>query len=386
MRALVRAGTGVPLVVAAAALMVAALAVVAWAQADEEVRLDGKVRAGEEVVVPADETVAGNLYVSGGTVRVDGDVDGDLVAAGGRVHVTGTVEGNALIAGGEVTVDGDVGGSTRVAGGDVMVTGETTEDLAGTAGRLRIAQTADVGATVLFAAGQVRLDGTVAGDVLGVTGDYAQTGEVAGTTDVTVAAPEEEPTVAERALDRVQRYVGLLVLGALLLWLAPRLTRGATGQVRHRPLAALGVGTLTALAAVVGAVVLVVVGAVLTALLAAVGLGGLAGLAITTALVAAGLLAFLVVVVSAFAAPLLLGLVLGGYAVDVDRGWLPAFGALALGTLVLVAVFTIPYLGGLVALLVALLAFGGLALLVRDRLRPQAGQVDAQPVGPPSAD
>jgi hypothetical protein len=384
MRTVARSWSRVAVVTVAAGSLLMAMAVVAVAQAHEE-RLGGKVRAGGEVIVPAEETVPGHLYVTAGTIEIVGDVDGDLVATGGQIRVSGTIGGDALLAGGDITIDGDVGGSTRVAGGQVVVTGQTAEDLAVAAGRLRVAQAARVGADLLFTAGQAHLDGAVDGNVLGITGDYRETGTIAGTTDVTVRTPDEPPTAGERLLDRIQRYLGLLLVGALLMWLAPRLSRGAADHVRRRPLVALGVGALALLAALLGVVAVIVVAALLTAGFAALGLGGLAGLSITTGLLLAALFAFAVVVISVFAAPVLVGLLLGSFVIDVDRGWLPAFGALALGTLALVAVFTIPYLGGLAALIVAPLGFGALIMLAPRRPHRAPEQRAAQPAGPTTA-
>jgi hypothetical protein len=42
----------------------------------QETELGGKLRSGQEVVVPAGETVAGDLYASAGTVRIEGRVRG----------------------------------------------------------------------------------------------------------------------------------------------------------------------------------------------------------------------------------------------------------------------------------------------------------------------
>jgi hypothetical protein len=382
-RILARPWTRITVVAVTAALLVTALAVVALAQGGQE--LGGKVRTGAVVTVPAGETVPGHLYASGGTIEIEGDVEGDLVATGGQVRVSGTIGGDVLVAGGDITIDGDVGGSTRVAGGQVVVNGQTGEDLAVASGRLRLAQGAGVGSDLLFTAGQVRLDGAVEGDVLGITGDYVETGTVAGTTDVTVATPEEPPTAGERLLDRVQRYVELLLVGAFVLLLARGLSRRAVGEMRRRPLVDLGVGALAFVAAVVGAVVLVIVGVLLAILFALLGLDGLAGLSVTTVLLAAVLVAFALVVTWAFLAPVLVGLLLGGYVVDVERGWLPAFGALALGTLVLVAVFTIPYAGGVAALIVALLGLGALVMLVRRRPSREPDRAIAEPAGPARA-
>ena len=53
--------------------------------------------------------------------------------------------------------------------------------------------------------------------------------------------------------------MSLMVVGGLLLWLLPRLIRGAAEAVRGRPLLSLGVGVLGFLGAVVALVLLVLV-------------------------------------------------------------------------------------------------------------------------------
>jgi hypothetical protein len=74
-----------------------ALVSVPAAAAAQQTELGGKVRSGREVIIPASETVRGDLVATGGTVRVDGRVDGDLVASGGQVIVAGTVGGDVLV-------------------------------------------------------------------------------------------------------------------------------------------------------------------------------------------------------------------------------------------------------------------------------------------------
>ncbi len=365
------------------AALSAALTVPALAQ-NERSFLEGKVRAGGQVVVPADETVPGHLYLTGGTIRVDGAVEGDLVATGGQIDVSGTIDGDVLVAGGDVTVSGDVAGSTRVAAGRMTLSGDTAEDAAFAAGQVAIAQEALVGQDVLFTAGQVRLAGTVDGNVLGGTGDYEETGAVAGATEVVIPEPDEPPTAGERLLDRVQRYLALLIIGALALWLAPRSTRGGAADLRHRPLASLGVGALAMLAALAAAVALIILAALLTALFSLLELGGLAGLSITSGLLASAIVSFVVVAVSAFVAPVLVGLWLGQYAIDMQRSWATAFAALALGTLAVVAVATIPVLGGVLVVVVAVLGLGALTLQAWRRGRVGQGPPPTEPAYPQS--
>jgi hypothetical protein len=82
----------------------------------QETELGGKLRSGDQVVVPAGETIEGDLYASGGLVRVEGRVEGDLLAAAGQ-QVAGQVTGDVMAAGGSIDVSGRVGGDVRAAGG-----------------------------------------------------------------------------------------------------------------------------------------------------------------------------------------------------------------------------------------------------------------------------
>jgi hypothetical protein len=124
----------------------------------------------------------------------------------------------------------------------VPLTGQATvqrqaqvgEDLLVGAGQATIDPGARIGGDLIFGAGRMTMDGTVAGSVLGSTGSYTKGGSVAGTEQVNVGQPQErqEPTLADCAVDSLRRYVSLLVVGGLLLWLLPRLFRGAAETVR----------------------------------------------------------------------------------------------------------------------------------------------------------
>lgn len=73
------------------------------------------VRFGEDIEIPADKVVEGDVVAIGGDITVYGRVRGDAVAVGGAVHVkgAGAVEGDAVSLGGGVstTDSASVGGS-----------------------------------------------------------------------------------------------------------------------------------------------------------------------------------------------------------------------------------------------------------------------------------
>jgi len=351
--------------------MAVALALLSAAALAQETELGGKVRSGQEVTVPAGETVRGDLYASAGTVRVDGRVEGDLVATGGEVTVSGTVTGDVLAAAGTTTISGQVDGDVRVGAGQARVEGRVGEDLLVGAGQATVAPGAEVGGDLIFGTGQMRMDGAVAGSALGATGSYTRSGSVAGSERVSVRQPEEQPpTLAERALDRLRRYLSILVVGALLLWLAPRMLQGAAESVRRRPLASFGTGILAVVGVVVVLLVLVLVTVLVAVVLGLLGLGSLTGATAFGGTLAAGIIAFLFFLAVAFGAQTAVGLALGRLLFGEDaRSFVRGFGGLALGVLVVVLLSAIPVVGGWLEALLVLLGLGALVLALPRRRR-----------------
>lgn len=366
-----RAGRRLALVMLLAAVVTATGFGVARAQTTERA---GKVRMGEEVVVPRDEVVQSDLYLFAGSARVDGTVRGDLVVFGGSVVVAGTVEGDIIAAGGEVEISGEAGGDVRVSGGDVRLSGSVAEDLAAAGGRVRMGSQASIAEDLIFAAGAMTLAGDVTGDVLGAAGNYTNTGDVQGEEKVAVGEDEEgaAPGWGARLLAFLRGYLALLVVGGLLILLARRSLAGAGKALSRRlPMSGLA-GLLFLLAAVLALVAVFIVG-----LLLAVG-SGLVGLSSLVAALVMVLLAFPIVVALAllllwaWVAPTVVGVWLGSLALRgrLEEGVLP-FAALAVGGLVILALGLIPVLGPLVRLVVFLLGTGALVLHQRrSRRRP----------------
>jgi cytoskeletal protein CcmA (bactofilin family) len=327
-------------------------------------QLGGKLRAGGDIVVPSGETVQGDLYASGGSVRIEGTVDGDLVASGGQVEVSGEVTGDLLTGSGNVDVSGRVGGDARVGAGQVTVSGSVGEDLLAGAGQVTLTSTGEVGEDLIFGSGRMTLSGRVEGDVLGSTGNYARTGSIGGTENVNITEREEEPvpTVGDRILDVVQRFVSVLLVAALLLWLAPRLVDGVSGTLRRRPLASLGIGLLGLVALVILVIVIIFVVVLVAIGLGLVGLDGLVGTTVFATMVTLVVLGFVFFFVAAFGAHAGVGMSVGGLALG--GGGARRWGALALGVFVVVVLTSLPVVGGFLALIVVLFGLGAILLEV----------------------
>ncbi len=150
--------------------------------------------AGDETyVLPAGQSVTGNLYAFGNTVRIEGRVDGDLISGGTKVEVAsgGVIEGDLMAGGQSVVIQGTVNGDVRAAG--FMVQAEPGARIGGelvAAGySVGIGEGATIGGDVAVGGAQGIVDGTVEGDLrFGGAGLDIQ-GAVNGDVDAAVDAP-----------------------------------------------------------------------------------------------------------------------------------------------------------------------------------------------------
>jgi cytoskeletal protein CcmA (bactofilin family) len=331
----------------------------------QETQLGGKIQTGGQITISADETVDGDLYASGGRILIEGTVDGDLIAAAGQVTISGQVSGDLMASGGAVDISGEVGGDARVAAGQATVSGSIGEDLILASGQATVSESGEVGEDLVFGSGRMTMNGTVGGDVLGATGNYDRQGTVHGTENVTIREAEA-PTTADRILDAVQRLISLLLVAALFLWLAPRYLEEPTQMLKQKPWASLGVGFVGVIAFGVALFLVIVVAVLLGIGMALVGLSDLVGAIVFAALAAIVLLCFVFFLMAVFGAPAWVGMAIGSVAVSLDsaaRRW----AALIIGLIIVVALTSIPVVGGWLGLLVVLFGLGAGVLALRPR-------------------
>lgn len=336
----------------------------------QDTRVEGKVRTGDDVAIPAGETIAHDLYVITGNARVDGTVEGDLIVISGGVDIGGRVTGDVLVASGMVNVAGTVDGDLRVGSGQVRVSGAVGEDVLLLAGQATVS--GQVGEDLIFNAGQMTMDGAVAGSVLGSAGTYVRRGTIGGSEKVSIPEPQEvRPTTADRVAGAVRRYIALLAVGTLTLWLASWIMRASAERVRTRPLMSLGVGIVGLVGLVVAVIALIVAVVLVSIPLGLLGLGSLVGVLVGALIVTVVVVIFAFVFIVAFGAHALVGLTLGRLAIGTE-GFLGSFGALALGLVVVVLLTTLPVLGGWLGFVIVLLGLGALLLGLRRRRRAAA--------------
>jgi hypothetical protein len=292
-----------------------------------------------------------------------------------------------FVAGGTVTISSPVGQHLRVAGGNVAVDGSVQQDLLAAAGTLTVGSAARIGGDVIFTAGSAALDGTVAGSVLGSAGTYTKGGSIAGSDEVTVREGRleeaREPSAADRVLHELRRYLGIVLIGALLLWLAPPLIQPAAVWVRERPLPSLGVGVLTFIGFFLVIIALFIAMVLVSIPLGVLGLGRLVLTTVVGVLLGTSVLAYLFALILFFLAAAVVGLAAGRFVLRLagaGRADQP-YAALLVGVLIVVILTALPLIGGVLNALVVFVGLGSLALVVWSRRRSVAVRVAPPAVG-----
>lgn len=114
---------------------------------------------GREVVIT--NSVNDDLYISGGTVRIEAPVHGDVLICGGTVIISNTVTGSIFVLGGELIFSGWVDGSLRCASGKATISGVINRDLVVVSGDVICDKKTIINGGVLATGGNLKINGTV---------------------------------------------------------------------------------------------------------------------------------------------------------------------------------------------------------------------------------
>ena len=394
---------------------------------DQVIEDDVYVTANEVVV---DGTIRGDLIAFGGSIAVDGTVEGDLIGAAQAVEIGGTVEDDVRIAGQTLLLDegaeveddliaagfslenvpdSAVGGTLMYAGYQALLQGTVGEDVNAAANGLELG--GEVGANVdaevdgedggpppfLFApqadlptvdSGLTLTDSaTVGGNLTYESSTEAQIdpqaqieGEVVGE-ERPAEAEEDAYTFADAVFDNLRSFIALLLVGLILIWIAPNWIRRRAGTVLDRPLASLGWGVLGLVAFLALGVAILLATLVLAVILGLLTLGGLVALIVVLGLLAEVVLVLAFWIFTNYLAQIVVSFLAGLLLVEAVR---PGQGSgrvlpLVVGLILYVILRAIPVLGALVGLAVVLLGLGALFHWIWAKLR--RGRAAPPPAG-----
>lgn len=190
----------------------------------------------------------------------------------------------------------------------------------------------------------------------------------------------QNQALVDGALDHARRFVILLLLGLLAVWLLPKFVTTLADAIRAKPLGSFGRGLLMVvgfIAALFGIALATLVFALLFGLLT---LGDLAGLTISTGIITVGMLTFAYSVFTSYIAPIVVSFLIGRALLHrVQASWAQnRFIAFVVGLVLLSLVSLVPFLNVLIGIVVAVIALGALALWFGAR-RSGAEAVAMQP-------
>lgn len=118
-----------------------------------------------------------DTYLAGENVRSEAPIHGDMVIAGGDIKVRDTVYQDLLIAGGEIFINGYIADDIRAAGGTLTIDTEVGDDVIVAGGEVYITDNTIINGNLINFSGDIEMNGTVKGMVK----SYAGSIEINGT-------------------------------------------------------------------------------------------------------------------------------------------------------------------------------------------------------------
>ncbi len=212
--------------------------------------------AKENSVISSDQVISGSLFIAGDNVSVEGIVDGDLFCAGKNVTITGEVRGDVLCAGQNVTIEGVVEGNIRSAGQNIRVGGDTGKNITIAGQTITIDDDAVIAGEIVSFSQNLDMNGAVgksllaSGENVNINGmvnesvrvqannlTFGSLSQVKGQTEVvSLNAPQindgaqvgevkhevptkEDKKISTRRNRNPQSYIGKVLGGTILMWI-----------------------------------------------------------------------------------------------------------------------------------------------------------------------
>jgi cytoskeletal protein CcmA (bactofilin family) len=347
-------------------------------------------RSGDTVTVPQGEVVDGDLYVIGRSIIIDGTVNGDIFGLGQTITINGTVNGGITLVGQTLNINGQIAHGARLAGQTINVNSSIGRDLAAAGTTLNVATTAKIADDLIFGVSTSSISGQVNGDVKGGANEVTITNEVGGNVELAVEkltitstaniqgnlvyTSENEASIQSGARlggstthnvpekpavpapfagigGKLLGFIMLLVIGIIIIVLAPRWISAMADSIRTKPWPSLGWGALFLFATPIAAIIVIIT---------------IIGLPV-------GLIALVLYGIAVYLSQIPVGFLIGRLIIrrngEIEsRGLM--IGALALGLVILLVLRLIPYIGGWVTLLAIMFGLGSVVVsVIRSRAR-----------------
>jgi cytoskeletal protein CcmA (bactofilin family)/anti-sigma factor RsiW len=152
-------------------------------------------RKGETVEVTKEETIKGDLLITGNRVVIDGTVDGDVYAFGQDIEVNGHITGDLLSGSQTIRVNGIVDGNVRGFVNTVTVPGTVGRNLMAWAQVVNVDHKGKIGRSLTSFCQTLGVDGEVSGDIV----SFNQSTRIAGIVNGAIQTKGELLTIKSTA-------------------------------------------------------------------------------------------------------------------------------------------------------------------------------------------
>ncbi|MCB8978748.1 MAG: hypothetical protein H6657_15115 [Ardenticatenaceae bacterium] len=371
-----------------------------------------------------DGTIRGDLVVAASEIVINGTIEGDLLAGGQFVEINGTIADDARIAASAIEMGegAEIGGDLIAAGYSLhgksgslvsndlvfagfqaLLAGDVNEDVwvgvnsLQVNGRIGGNITAEVGGDdsappvnpYQFMPNVPSIpiipSGLTVGDAAKIGGDFnyrspksfnvpdnAVEGDVDFTQETVSVDTVSQPSTGQAVWRHVRRFITLVLIGVLLVWLVPNFVPHLSEQLKEKPVPSLGWGALVYFGVPVLIIVLIVAAILLASFFGMLQFGNLSGAVIFVSLAVGFAFMVAFVLVLLYLTKIIVGYFVGHQILQRLSPTLAdtTYWSLLLGLLLVVAVIAIPYLGGLVNWIIAIVGVGALWLLWRSNKVP----------------
>ena len=346
-----------------------------------------EMRHADIITISKSEKIKGDLFLTAGRCRVDGDVDGDLFTFCQTVDVNGHVTGDVIGFAQSVRVNGTVDGNIRVGCNNLTLSGNAGKNVLAFGDSVRIDSDAKAGGSATLFGGTISIDGTLGRDILsfgnllningtvggnvrakGETLAIGSTANIRGTTrfegkkppevapEAKLGSPVAYTKLESKPTYRTTHYyiwqviwaAAFVLFGLVLFLVMPSFCKEAVDS-SERIGASLGLGLLTVCGVFVGAVI---------ACITVVGLF-------------VGISTLFLWYASWYFAQVIVGGLVGQWLMGRTREQWPLIGRMIVGLLIVRLCTVIPEIGPWVKCGVVLWGVGAISLAVYGRFKPQ---------------
>ncbi|MFA4833222.1 MAG: polymer-forming cytoskeletal protein [Patescibacteria group bacterium] len=136
------------------------------------------VKTGDSVYIAEGEVIEGSLYAAAANITVDGTVTGDVICAGQTINIKGKVDGDVICGGQSVNISGQIDGNVRVAGNSVNLGGKIARNINAFGASIILDKNAEAGWDMFIAGATAEIRGKVGGDLYGTCQKTTIAGEI----------------------------------------------------------------------------------------------------------------------------------------------------------------------------------------------------------------